>query len=185
MLRRMNAARMIGTRPWGSVRLTIAFVSAAAICLCLVLSTKQSQAATRKVAVDTVKRVNRQVIGSGGSVAAQSSNRRVSGTLGQVASNHAQSPTVHLGAGFWNGAVPVCDCPFYGDPNADGKIDVFDVVLVISVAFRGGAMQPRDPFCPKDRVDYNCDGVVDIFDVVGAVTTAFRGSDIRCNPCAP
>ena len=138
-------------------------------------------AATGKV--DSSKRIDRHVIASGGTVAAQSATRRVSGTVGQLASNRSQSSTVRLGAGFWNGAAPACSCPFYGDLNGDGVTDVFDVVLEVDIAFRNAPIPPKDPFCPTDRADYNCDGVIDVFDVVGAVSTAFRDNDTRCKPC--
>jgi len=126
---------------------------------------------------------NRSVVASGGTVAAQSSTHRVSGTVGQIASTRAQSATNKLAGGFWN-TVGMCECPFIGDLDTNGFIDVLDVVAMVNVAFRNGAMPPGDPQCPlATRADLNCDTFVDIFDVVGIVNTAFRGNDSRCNPC--
>jgi hypothetical protein len=129
-------------------------------------------------------RLDRKVISSGGSVAAKSPTHRVSGTLGQVASNRGGSPTVDLGAGFWNTAVPACDCRYHGDLDGNGVVNVFDVVRLVDATFRSGPSPPKDPFCPHaNRGDYNCDGVLSITDVVWAVSVAFRGGSIPCDPC--
>jgi hypothetical protein len=126
---------------------------------------------------------NQSVIASGGTVAAQSSTHRVSGAVGQIASTRAQSATTKLAGGFWN-TVGVCECPFIGDLDTNGFIDVFDVVAMVNVAFRNGAIPPGDPQCPlATRADLNCDTFVDVLDVVGIVNTAFRNNDSRCNPC--
>lgn len=125
----------------------------------------------------------RSTIGAGGTVAAQSATHRVSGTLGQVASNRAASPTNNTASGFWN-TVGFCDCPFIGDVDTNSTFDILDVVAIVNVAFRNFPTPPGDPFCPlATRADMNCDGVIDVFDVVAAVNTAFRGMDSRCNPC--
>jgi len=127
---------------------------------------------------------NHSVVASGGSVAAESATRRVSGALGQVASNRAQSPTNTLSNGFWN-TVASCDCPFVGDLDTNGVISISDVVLLVNIAFRGAPMAPGDPNCPlTTRADVNCNGVVSVSDVVTIVNTAFRGSDDRCDPCS-
>lgn len=123
------------------------------------------------------------VVSSGGAVAAQSATHRVSGSVGQVASSRAQSVTHTVAGGFWN-TVGGCQCPFIGDLNTDGIIDVFDVVNMVGVAFRNDPIPPSDPFCPLvTRADLNCDTEVDILDIVVIVSTAFRNNDTRCNPC--
>jgi len=136
------------------------------------------------VTADTPKRVNRSAISSGGSTAARSAQRQVSGTLGQVADSRATSPTRKLGAGFWNTAVPACDCRYHGDIDANGVINVFDVVRIVDAAFRNGAYPPKDPFCPHmNRGDYNCDNIINVSDVVLAVNIAFRNGALTCDPC--
>ena len=136
------------------------------------------------VTADTPKRVNRSAISSGGSTAAQSPQRQVSGTLGQLADGRATSATRELGAGFWNTAVPACDCRYHGDLDANGVVNVFDVVKIVDAAFRNGAYPPKDPFCPHmNRGDYNCDNIINVSDVVLAVNIAFRNGALTCDPC--
>jgi hypothetical protein len=83
----------------------------------------------------------KSVVGSGGTVGAQSTTHRVSGTIGQIASGRSQSATNNLNSGFWN-TVGICDCPFIGDLDTNSQIDILDVVAMINVAFRNGAF-PR------------------------------------------
>lgn len=91
-----------------------------------------------------------------------------------------------------------CDnCPFYsnkdqigcanhGDPNGDGVTNVFDVVEIVEIAFRG-ADAIKDASCPHDpagRTDLDCSGVTNIIDVTIMVEVAFRGGTQKfCNPC--
>lgn len=120
---------------------------------------------------------------SGGSVAAESPSHRVSGAIGQVASSRSTSATNTLAGGFWN-TVGLCDCPYIGDLDTNTVINVFDVVALVNIAFRGGNMAPGDPLCPLvTRADLTCDGVVNAQDIVTMVNAAFRGSDTRCDPC--
>ena len=123
------------------------------------------------------------VVASGGTVSALSSTHRVSGTIGQVSSTRAQSPTTTVAGGFWN-TLGVCKCPHIGDLDTNSVIDILDVIALINVAFRGGPTPPGDPQCPiTTRADLNCDSVVDILDVISSINTAFRNVDDRCNPC--
>lgn len=57
-----------------------------------------------------------------------------------------------------------------GDANADGVIDVGDVVCLLNYLFKGGA----EP-CPMEAGDTNCDGVVDLGDIVYLLNYLFRG----------
>jgi hypothetical protein len=123
------------------------------------------------------------VIGSGGTVGAQSANRRVSGVLGQTASSRASSPSHQAAQGFWN-TVALCDCPHIGDLDTNGVLSVSDVVALVNAAFRGGAIPPGDPLCPLfSRGDLTCDGVISVMDVVTILNATFRNNDTRCNPC--
>ena len=128
---------------------------------------------------------NHSAVVSGGAVSAQSATHQVSGALGQVSSSRASSATNTLAGGFWN-TVRLCKCPYIGDLDTNGVINVFDVVALVNIAFRGGAMAAGDPLCPLwTRADLTCDGVVNAQDVVVMVNTAFRGTDNRCDPCEP
>jgi hypothetical protein len=93
--------------------------------------------------------------------------------VGGAGSNVDNNPQVQCG---------LCDCPYQGDINADGVIDVFDVVEEIQVTFVG-AIPLQDPRCPKDRSDVNNDGVTDVFDVIYLIDTAFSGGPMPVDPC--
>lgn len=58
-----------------------------------------------------------------------------------------------------------------GDYNADGILDVVDVVGMVNLAFRGGTL----PLPPPERMDINCDTVYNIVDVVLLINHVFRG----------
>lgn len=77
-------------------------------------------------------------------------------------------------------------CAYHGDPNGDGVTNVFDVVAIIDIAFRG-ADAIKDASCPHDpagRTDLNCSGVTNILDVTLMIEVAFRGgTQDFCNPC--
>jgi hypothetical protein len=105
-----------------------------------------------------------------------------SGSAGQTAVIRRQSENRRVDDGFWYGAA--CDCRYHGDIDADGVMTVFDVVVLVNVAFRGGDPPVADPYCPHiNRGDLSCDGQINVFDVVLGVAAAFRGDDQRCNPC--
>jgi hypothetical protein len=67
--------------------------------------------------------------------------------------------------------------------NADGCIDVSDVIDVIAAGFSGG-YDPQDPMCPTTRADVNNDGAVDVFDAIEAIHIAFTGGS-SVDPCNP
>ena len=58
----------------------------------------------------------------------------------------------------------------YGDVNADGSVDVGDVVVLTNYLYRGGP--PPQPWVSGDT---NCDGYVNVGDVVYLVNYLFRG----------
>jgi hypothetical protein len=62
--------------------------------------------------------------------------------------------------------------PRLGDVNADGAVDVGDVVYLVNYLYRGGP-----PPTHSEVGDVNCDGVVNIGDVVFLVNYLFRGGE--------
>lgn len=60
--------------------------------------------------------------------------------------------------------------PRLGDVNADGAVNVGDVVYLINYLYRGG-----DPPTPPLVGDVNCDSVVNVGDVVFLINYLFRG----------
>jgi hypothetical protein len=59
-----------------------------------------------------------------------------------------------------------------GDLNADGIINVGDVVYMVNYLYRGG----EEP-CPVESGDVNNDGIVNVGDVVFLVNYLYRGGD--------
>jgi hypothetical protein len=57
-----------------------------------------------------------------------------------------------------------------GDANADGVIDLADIVHLVNYLYRGD-----DPPVPMEAGDANCDGIVDVADVVCLVNYLYRG----------
>ncbi len=86
----------------------------------------------------------------------------------------------------WSNPGQEPGCTHHADPQADGIIDVFDVVKCVEIAFRN---EPPivDSDCPHGaigRTDLNCDGATDILDVTLLVDVAFRGvTPDFCDPC--
>ena len=69
--------------------------------------------------------------------------------------------------------LPYCfsmSYPGLGDCNADGVVDIGDIVFLIGYLYRGGA-----PPTPPEVGDANCDGIVDIGDVVRLIGYLYRG----------
>ncbi len=87
----------------------------------------------------------------------------------------------------WANPTQEPGCVHHGDPQANDVIDIFDVVIVIEIAFRGGEAIV-DPDCPHGligRTDVDCDGATGILDVTLLIDAAFRaGSSEFCDPCA-
>ena len=75
------------------------------------------------------------------------------------------STNFKLYAGFIYPAVVNC-----GDANADGVIDVGDLVYLINYLFKSGPL-PK----PYQAGDANCSGTVDIGDVVYLINYLFKG----------
>ena len=59
-----------------------------------------------------------------------------------------------------------------GDLNADGIVNVGDVVYLVNYLYRGGS----EP-CPVEAGDVTCDGIVNVGDIVFLVNYLYRGGD--------
>lgn len=85
---------------------------------------------------------------------------------------------------FTKGTIEVvnCLCPFQGDVDGNGIMDVFDIISMLHVVFESGpAIQ--DPGCPTARVDYNFDRVFDVFDVIALIEGVFSSGAPPVDPC--
>lgn len=78
-----------------------------------------------------------------------------------------------------------CDCSHLGDVNADGRVNVLDILRYIGRAFLGNERPfPSDMECPgADRGDLDCDGVDTIADLVILIDRTIFGAPKFCNPC--
>lgn len=65
----------------------------------------------------------------------------------------------------------------HGDVNADGMIDVGDVVLLGDYLFQGG-----DPLIPPESGDLNCDGSIIVGDLVYLTNYLYRNGPPPCDP---
>jgi len=124
-------------------------------------------------------------INGGGTTNTSSTHYSIGNSLGQSAAGQASSTNFQMGIGFWYGAPPGgCSCPYQGDLDGSGAIDVQDVLAVIKIAFVNGT-DVKDPLCPKTRGDVNNSGVVDVQDVLYIIKTAFTNGPNPVNPCGP
>lgn len=86
---------------------------------------------------------------------------------------------------WWRNECPLL-CACHADPQCDSVIsDVQDVVVTISVAFRGQA-PVADVDCGWERTDVDCSGATDVLDVVHVIAVAFRNANVGaeyCDPC--
>ncbi len=132
-------------------------------------------------------------INNGGAIEVAAGNIKMGLSIGQNAVGEVSAGNIKMGLGFWYGAsgsgAPSCACDCHGDLDCDGDVDVFDVTLVVNVAFRGAdAILDPNVLCTRERTDVSCDGSTNIFDVTKFVNVAFRGADQStefCNPCTP
>jgi hypothetical protein len=69
---------------------------------------------------------------------------------------------------------------YCGDCNADGEINLADVVYLVADLFKDGP--PPDPTC---RGDSNCSGVRDVGDVVVLINYLFKYGQAPCFECCP
>jgi hypothetical protein len=69
---------------------------------------------------------------------------------------------------------------YCGDCNADGEINLADVVYLVGDLFKEGP--PPDPTC---RGDSNCSGVRDVGDVVLLINYLFKYGQAPCFECCP
>jgi hypothetical protein len=74
------------------------------------------------------------------------------------------------------------ECPWFSDPNQDCVTDVFDVIMLIDIVFRGWP-PVSDPSCPVPRGDLYCDGFIDVMDIITMIDVVFSGAPILCDPC--
>jgi hypothetical protein len=131
-------------------------------------------------------------VNNGGAIEVSAGNIKMGLSIGQNAVGEVSAGNIKMGLGFWYGAAgsstPSCACDCHADPNCDNVTSVFDVVIIVGVAFRGDpAIADPNPLCSRQTTDVDCNGVTNIFDVTRVVNVAFRGGDPAvefCDACA-
>lgn len=103
------------------------------------------------------------------------------GTVEEAPAIDVEGNVRPCGAAVDMGAYEVCEeqpVRFRrGDPNADGRMDLSDVVSVLRHLFGGG----RAPSCAKSA-DANDDGTLDIADAVAMLAYLFSGGNVLPQP---
>jgi len=66
---------------------------------------------------------------------------------------------------------------FYGDVNADERVDLADVIYLINYLFRNGPLPS-----PLESADVNCDDLIDVADVVHLINYLYQGGSSPCEP---
>ncbi|MBD3297427.1 MAG: hypothetical protein GF341_02145, partial [candidate division Zixibacteria bacterium] len=75
-----------------------------------------------------------------------------------------------------------CSCPFQGDFDGNGGIDIDDFVAMQNLMI-GGGTDVTDANCPTSRGDYNADGFVDVVDMYELFDEYLGGGNPPADPC--
>ncbi len=76
---------------------------------------------------------------------------------------------------FFNGSVYVPGLCVYGDANANGTVNLSDIIYLVNYVFKGGI-----PPCPEKAGDANRNGVVNLPDIIFLVNHVFKGGPAPC-----
>jgi hypothetical protein len=114
----------------------------------------------------TGEEINWQVISQGGTDGG-SASYRVAGTVAQMAVGSGSSGSYQLLQGFWQEFV---EGFLLGDVNADGIIDLGDVLYLISYLYKGGPAPD-----PLEVGDCDCDDLVDLGDLLFLISYLYKG----------
>ncbi len=94
-------------------------------------------------------------------------------SVGQSVTGNMQGDNYILVAGFWTGYYKS------GDVNADGVIDLGDVLYLINYLYKNGPAPD-----PLETGDANCDGVIDLGDLLYLINYLYKGGPppLHCDP---
>lgn len=132
-------------------------------------------AVAKSAAGRTGEQINWQVISSGGTDDASSTNFRLSGTVGQTAVGEGSSTNYGMRHGYWQdfgGGAGCCNHDgIRGDENYDMQgPNIVDLTYLVAYLFGGGAPPP----CEEEG-DVNADGGTNIVDLTALVAYLFGG----------
>ncbi|GAB4321769.1 MAG: hypothetical protein Kow0074_12810 [Candidatus Zixiibacteriota bacterium] len=75
-----------------------------------------------------------------------------------------------------------CNCPYQGDLDGSGDINIDDFIAVQNLLIGGGS-DVQDPECLTTRADYNADGFVDVVDLYELFDEYLGGNNPPADPC--
>ncbi len=115
------------------------------------------------------KKIDWEVVASGGNETGTSSGYQVAGTVGQAAVGFGTSGNYRMGSGYWQPTDSTA-CSLCGDADANGFFTISDAVFLITYIF-GGGLAPY-PLC---RGDADGNDLISISDAVLLINYIFAG----------
>lgn len=122
---------------------------------------------------DKGRQIKWQLVSSGGNSLAGKVTRLLSGlygTVGQTAVGPGSSASYDMNSGFWQSFLTGF---LRGDANADGNIDLGDVVYLVNYLYKGGPAP-----VPHEAGNCNCDEGIDVEDVVYLLNYLLRNGPV-------
>jgi len=122
-------------------------------------------------------RLRRQIVGSGGQVAA-SASYRTHATVGEALVGGAESDLYLAGQGYWpDHTIPAGGCcgqytgGYTGNTNCDvdGKLNLSDITAAITRVY----IDPVTPLCCEENGDVNCDTKMNLSDITNLITKVY------------
>jgi hypothetical protein len=125
---------------------------------------------------DRGRQIKWQLVSGGGNIPSGKVTRLLRGlygTVGQIAVGPGSSVSYDMNSGFWQSFLTGF---LRGDANADGNIDLGDVVYLVSYLYKNGPAP-----VPYDAGNCNCDGGIDVEDIIYLLNYLLRGGPVpRC-----
>jgi hypothetical protein len=134
---------------------------------------QESDALSAFAAGDKGRQIKWQILGSGGNAIAGKVNYLAAvmyGTVGQTAVGPGSSPSYDMNSGFWQSFLQGF---LRGDANADGTIDLGDVVYLVNYLYKVGPAP-----IPMEAGNANCDEGIEVEDIVYLVNYLLRNGPV-------
>jgi hypothetical protein len=148
----------------------VMYMSLPAILIIGVLATGLSIAA--ETDSKSGEEINWQVVSSGGTQGASSTNFLLSGSVGQTAVGSGSSTNFGISHGYWQDfgdTAGTCDCE-PGNCNGDQNLNIFDITYIITYLYLSGPAPIPYALCSADP---NKDCTVNIFDITYLISCLY------------
>jgi len=122
---------------------------------------------------DKGRQIKWQLVSSGGNSLAGKVTCLLSGlygTVGQTAVGQGSSPSYDMNSGFWQSFLTGF---LRGDANADGNIDLGDVVYLVNYLYKGGPAP-----VPLEAGNCDCDARIDVEDIIYLLNYLLKGGPV-------